>query len=101
MADRSDITHPFRDIEVLEQYALDRLSSSERSAIDLHCRGCEECRQLLEAELRLAAGVRRTARKQMQVRLAERISASRGREIPWPRVIAAAAMVLIVAGVGV
>ncbi len=101
MADRSADTHPFRNPEILEGYALNRLPPGERSAIDEHCRGCSECRQLLEEELRLVAGVRRLARKQMQQRLTDRLSSPRGREIPWPRVIAVAATLFVVAGVSV
>lgn len=101
MADRIEETHPFRDPDILEGYALDRLPPRERSMIDEHCRECSECRQLLEEELRLAAGVRRMARKQMQQRLTDRLSAPHGREIPWPRVIAVAATLLVVAGVSV
>lgn len=101
MADRLTDSHPFRDPETLEGYALNRLPPRERSAIDEHCRGCPECRQLLEEELRLAAGVRRMAREQMQQRLTDRLSVPRSREIPWPRVIAVAATLIVVAGVSV
>lgn len=101
MADRSDDNHPCRDPELLERYALGGVTSPERMAIDEHCRDCAECRRLLEEELSLAAGVRRTARIQMKRRLAERLSSARRREIPWSRIAAVAATIIVVAGVSV
>ncbi len=101
MADRWEIEHPGRDSEVLERYVLGRLQPLERAAIDTHFRGCEECRQRLEEELRLAAGVRRMARNQLQGRLSDRLLSARSPEIPWPRIAAVAATILVIAGVSV
>ncbi len=101
MADQNDMIHPGRDPELLERYALGRLPASELSAFEDHCRGCAECRQLLEEELRVAAGVRRMAHDRMKAKLAKRLSAAGNPEIPWPRIAAVAATVLIVAGVSI
>jgi hypothetical protein len=101
MPERSTDMHPGRDPELLEQYTLGKLSGQERSAIDDHLRECHACRQLLEEELRLAAGVRQAARAQMKERIARRIAspALHAPAVPWPR-IAAAAAIVIVAGAG-
>ncbi len=101
MTDQPKERHPCREPAILEAYALSRLPAAERSAVDEHCRGCAECRQLLEEELRLVAGVRRMGRTQMKERLTERLSQERARQIPWPRIAAVAATILIVAGVSV
>ena len=102
MPERSTDMHPGRDPELLEQYTLGKLSAQERSAIDDHLRECHACRQLLEEELRLAAGVRQAARAQMKERIARRIAspALHAPAVPWPR-IAAAAAIVIVAGASV
>ena len=101
MADRWNDRHPCRDPDVVERYALGRVTPPERAAIDEHCRDCAECRRLLQEELRLAAGVRRMARFRMKESLAERLSSTRRQDIPWPRIVAVAATIFIVAGVSV
>jgi len=51
--------------------------------------------------MRLAAGVRRVARVQLKERLAARLSVPRTSAVPWPRIAAVAAAIVIVAGVSV
>jgi hypothetical protein len=101
MTDQWKQDHPGRDPELLERYALSQLPMSQRTALDAHFRDCAECRRALEEELRLAAGVRKMARAQLKNRLASRLSQAPSFAVPWPRVFAIAAVILIVAGVSV
>jgi hypothetical protein len=101
MTDQMKEDHPGRDAELLERYALNQLPTSERAVLDAHFRDCAECRRALEEELRLAAGVRQMARMQLKNRLARHLTQTPSSAVPWPRVFAIAAVLLVVAGVSV
>jgi hypothetical protein len=101
MAERQTENHPGRDPEKLERYTLGRLREPERVAMDAHFRECAECRHQLEAELRLAAGVRHVARAQLKERIARRLSSPPLFAVPWSRITAMAATVLVIAGISV
>jgi hypothetical protein len=58
-------------------------------------------RAALDDELHLAAGVRRAARLDLKARIASRTTTMPAHATPWPRLLAAAAAVIILVSVGV
>jgi hypothetical protein len=98
MTEYSD-QHPALDPDRVEQYVLGRLTPREQQAFDSHLQLCAQCKQAVDAELRLAAGVRRSGRDELKKRLA--VSLEERSAVPWPRLMAAAAIVVIVAGIGI
>ncbi len=88
------------DEELLSRYALGRLGEAEREKVDRHTAVCGTCMEALRREMRIAAGVRRLGREDVKERLKRRV-ADEGRTAGWPRILSAAAVVGIVAGLGV
>jgi hypothetical protein len=86
--------------EVIEDAVLGRLSAEQRAEADAHLAVCPVCREAIEQERLLAAGTRAWARAAMRQRLTERIAGSRQRSIPWPHVLGAAALFVVIVGVG-
>jgi len=91
--------HPALDPEQVEQYVLGRLTPTEQQAFDTHLQLCAQCRRTVDAELLLAAGVRRTGRNALKKRLAA--SVEERPAVPWPRIVAVAAAIVIIAGLGI
>ncbi len=89
--------------ERLEAYLLGRLTHDESNAIDAHLRGCGKCAAAVAAEQRVIAAIRRAGRDavkaQLRASLAEEKDSSR-RTTPWPRILAAAATIVILVGFG-
>jgi hypothetical protein len=85
----------------LEESARGHLSPAAMAAVRSHCAACDICQKAHDEELRIAQGTRDWARRSMKQRLAGRIARVPQRRIPWPRVMAAAALVLVIAGAGI
>jgi hypothetical protein len=98
MTEHSD-QHPALDPDRVEQYVLGRLTPPEQQAFDTHLQLCAECRRTVDAEMLLAAGIRRTGRIALKKRLAA--SVEERPTVPWPRIVAVAAVVIIIAGLGI
>ena len=90
--------HLTEDNENLERYVLKRLSAEERAGAEVHLAECLQCREAVERERTLAEGVRSFAREQLKKRLKENVR--QDIRVPWPHILSAAAMVLIVVGLG-
>lgn len=97
---KTDNIHWTDDPELLEQFALNRTEASARAGLELHLRSCEQCRNAVEAERTLAAGVRMLGRDQLKTRLKHRLEEP-AKHIPWPRIMSAAAVIAVIVVVGV
>ncbi len=93
-------SHFGSDDDLLSRYALDRLNAEERAGMDAHAAGCTACRDALRREMLIAAGARRLGRETLKAELKKRV-AGREASSPWPRYIAAAAVLCLVVGFGV
>lgn len=96
-----DNLHPRYDPEKVEGYVQGSLGRAELQAIEEHLRHCNECRRAVDDERLLAAGVRRLGRQDLKNRLARRAAEQPRAVIPWPRIVAVAATVVVVAGIGI
>jgi hypothetical protein len=99
MADDRD-NHIASDEDLLSRYALGRLNEAEREKVDRHTAGCSACTEALQREMRIAAGVRRLGREDLKERLRRRV-ATEPRPAGRPRILIAAALVGVIAGLGV
>jgi len=100
MAELNDI-HINRDQDLLDRYLLNRLDVATRAAVERHLAVCPTCRASVREEARLAAGIRRFGREELRERLARRIRSSSGQRIPWQGIMAAAAVILVIVGIGI
>ncbi|MFN0159154.1 MAG: hypothetical protein ACKVRP_13920 [Bacteroidota bacterium] len=89
------------DAGLLADFVLDRMEFSTREKLKVHLRECDNCRKAVEHERTLVAGVKLLGREEMKKRLQGRVSVPHSRRIPWPHVLSAAAVLVIVAGIGV
>lgn len=95
-ADRSHIAP-----EVLEEAACGHLDPERSAAVEAHCAVCSQCKAAYDEELRIARGTRSWARAALKSRLASRVGAPRSTPLPWTRILAAAATLLVIAGTGI
>ena len=100
MAELNDI-HINRDQDLLEGYVLNRLDVATRAAVEQHIAVCPACKASVREETRLAAGIRKFGREEFRKRLERRIRSSSGERIPWQGIMAAAAVILVIIGIGV
>lgn len=91
--------HWAEDGDLLSRYVLERVPPAGRVELERHLTACAECRALVEQERVLAAGIRRAGRDHLRARLAAQVRDGRRAAVPWPRVLAAAAVLLVIAGV--
>ncbi|MCX6134196.1 MAG: anti-sigma factor [Ignavibacteriales bacterium] len=96
----SQNTHWTTDEHLLSQYVLGRLDASHASELDNHLRQCAPCRDAVEAEQQLAAGVRRAGRDALKQRLTKRIE-QQGTGTNWYRVAAVAAAIVVLLTIGI
>lgn len=99
--DTSQNIHWTEDSELLERYVLGHIEPHERSRLEGHLRECEMCRTAVRAEQGLVAGVRRLARDELKSRLRQRLLSEAPQQIPWLQLASAAAVIVIIVGVGV
>lgn len=97
--------HWTEDQELLEQFILHRLDEARRKELEAHLLVCEECQLAVKNEQELVLGIKRVGREEMKARLKERIAGTKpepsSRQIPWVRVLSAAAIIVILVGVGI
>jgi hypothetical protein len=86
--------------EILENFVLERLSPAGRAMVENHLATCASCREALEEERYLAAGIRSSGRSDLKRRLAESLTATDQQPAPWGRILSAAAVVVVIAGIG-
>ena len=88
------------DPDLLERYVLGRLGPDERTRVEELLQKSSAWRDALKREQILAAGIRRLGRATIKQRLSERLRTSVHYATPWPRIALAAAVMVVVVGVG-
>jgi hypothetical protein len=89
------------DLDLLERYVLGRVDPDERTQVQEQLQNSHEWRDALKREQILAAGIRRLGRATIKQRLSERLRTSAHYATPWPRIALAAAVMVVVVGVGI
>jgi hypothetical protein len=103
MPDKANL-HWTEDEDLLAQYVLGRLSVEERTRLGDHLISCLRCREMVEREQELASGIRQLGRQELRARLRQWLAVTPDASrmlVPWQRVASAAAVVLIIGGVGI
>jgi hypothetical protein len=85
--------------ELLEQYVLGRLSPADRAAFEARLAMDPALNEALGQERAILEGVRRAGREDMKRRLAAATRWAPRPGIPWGRIAALAAMIMIVTGI--
>jgi hypothetical protein len=96
--------HWTEDDDLLSRFVLGGLSPQEMKNLEEHVVSCLQCRELVEKERILATGIRQFGREDVKARLKNRLAAkpvSYQRVLTWQRVVSAAAVVVIITGVGI
>jgi hypothetical protein len=93
-------THWTEDEELLEHYVLGHLDAAARAPLDDHLHHCALCREKLRRERIVAAGIQQLGRSSLRNRLAHRLEPATPSPVPWTRILAAAAVITIIVGVG-
>ncbi|MBX2992441.1 MAG: zf-HC2 domain-containing protein [Bacteroidetes bacterium] len=97
----ADETHWTDDSELIERFVLNELNPEERNELEDHLRICEVCKKAVRAEQMLIAGIRRGGREAFKSRLKQRVGALPGMRTPWVHIMSAAALVVIITGIGI
>lgn len=97
----SNDLHWTKNDDLMESFLLNRLNPEERNELEDHLRICEVCKQEVRAQKLLIAGIRRGGREAFKARLREKVGLLPEKRIPWPHVLSAAAVIVILVSVGV
>jgi hypothetical protein len=113
MSDQDHI-HWTNDDDLVAEFVLQRLEASEMARLSGHLHECAACNEVVTREMKVAAGAKRAARRGLKSRLQNRLataaaarpgkhqSVGQSREnLPWPRILSAAAIVTVILAVGV
>ncbi len=92
---------PHISSETLEDFVLEKLPPPERAMVEHHVASCSSCRAALEEEQHFAAGIRSVGRAGLKSRLAESLAAPGQQPAPWGRILSAAAVLVVIAGIGI
>ena len=92
-------SHWTENEENVDRFLMGRLSGEERSLFLSHLEHCGECRERITRARHTAAQIREAGRRELKSRLGDRIKA-RPVQIPWPHVLSAAAVVIVIVGLG-
>lgn len=91
--------HWTEDSELIERFVLNTLDPAERNELEDHLRICEVCKQAVRSEQFLIAGIRRSGRERFKADLARKLRVAEESRVPWPHILSAAAVVVIVISV--
>lgn len=92
--------HWTEDPELLERYTLKRVPESERAQLEEHLHSCAECRERIADETKIVEGIRTFGRTELKARLNNKLAKEPVRQIPWMRIMSAAATIVVIAGIG-
>ncbi|MEW6512006.1 MAG: zf-HC2 domain-containing protein [Bacteroidota bacterium] len=99
--DESSGFHIADDQDRLARFVLGTLSDADRRSAEEHLAGCDACAAAVRRERVLAAGIRRLGRDLLKETIRRQTSYQKAMEIPWLRVAGAAAVLVVLVGVGV
>ncbi|HTY10832.1 MAG TPA: hypothetical protein VMF88_07150 [Bacteroidota bacterium] len=98
----SNSSHWTDDADVLDRYVLGRLEESERTLLDRHLSGCEQCSKQVEAEREFAAGIKLAGREKLREALRQSLKTDEANSFQRYQLIGLAAAVLVVlVGLGI
>jgi len=93
--------HWAEDPAILEQFVLGKISPDHMNVLNEHLRTCPQCLRAVEAERDFIRSVRAYGRDQLRARLRGKLEHTPSRSVPWPHVLSAAAILLVIVGLGI
>jgi hypothetical protein len=90
--------HWASDPEKVEAFVLHRIDESKRVSYTAHLDQCDACRQVVQEERELIAGVRYIGRKEMKLRLKQWIQRGQGKRFDWTQAASLAAAIILMLG---
>lgn len=93
--------HWTEDPGLLEQFVLDRIPRERLAVLNEHLNTCDQCRKAVEREKNFVQSVKAYGRERLRARLKEKLEYASTRAVPWPHVLSAAAIVVLVVGLGI
>lgn len=97
----SDDIHWTDDPELIERFVLHQLNPDQRNELEDHLRICEVCKRALRSEQVLLAGIRRSGRESFRAELGKKLATVKPSGTPWPHILTAAAMIILLTGIGI
>ncbi len=89
------------DPELVELFVSGTLRPDQEKVFESHLEQCATCRAITDREAVLREGIRIYARNSLKSRLRTRVALSSPAAIPWPHIISAAAVLVIIVGIGI
>ncbi len=89
------------DPELVELFASGNMRPERKRDLEAHLGQCASCRKTVDREATLREGIRRYGRNTLKQRLRDRLSLTAAPAVPWPHILSAAAVLIIVAGIGI
>lgn len=95
--------HWTHDAELIERFVLQKMNPEERNEMEDHLRICEVCKRAVRNEQLLVAGIRRSGREQFKSALAAKLASipTAEKKTPWPKILSAAAVIVVLLTVGI
>jgi hypothetical protein len=93
--------HWVEDQDLLEQFVLGRLESPDTSALEKHLRECAQCREVVDRERELVAGIRLAGRDALKRRMSQKLRQREARTQVWYRVAGIAAGIVLLVTIGI
>jgi hypothetical protein len=90
--------HWASDQEKVEAFILHRIDQAERRQLAAHVDLCDECRQIVQEERELIAGIRHTGRREMKLRLKQWIQRDPEKRFDWTQAASLAAAIVLMLG---
>ncbi|MEX2117191.1 MAG: hypothetical protein WEB37_09900 [Bacteroidota bacterium] len=89
------------DSELVELFVSGNMRSERTRDLEAHLALCVSCRKIVDREVLVREGIRLYARNTLKRRLRERLSLIPASGVPWPHILSAAAMLIIIVGIGI
>ena len=89
------------DPELVELFVSGNMRQERKRELESHLDQCASCRKIVDREATLRDGTRLYARNALKSRLRKRLSHTPISRVPWPHILSAAAVLIIIVGIGI
>jgi len=89
------------DPELVELFVSGNMRPERKRDLESHLGQCASCRKIVDREAILREGIRIYARNTLKSRLRNRLGHAPISCVPWPHILSAAAVLIIIVGIGI
>ena len=94
-----DPGHWTENEDLLERFVKGNVADQELTALSQHLSDCRICRGRVDMERRISLGIRRLNRDERKASIRRGVD-TETRNIPWPRLLSIAAVIVVLTGIG-